>query len=931
MPRVMKSPSFRGPLALAGLCAFLLAGCGDSPEQMVTSARQYLAKNDLNSASIQLKNALQENGKLAEARFLLGTVNLRQNNLPGAVKELRRAGELGYPPVQVSPVLAHAMVQQGEFEQVLKEFDGKTLDDPVAQAQLSGAVGEAWLARNNPAKARVAFEAALAANPRDLPSRLGLGRVRLVAGDQDGALADADAVLAGGAEGLYAAAAHALRAEILLSRKQVPASVAALGEAVKSRPDAANYHYALISLLLQQGDMDAVRGPLDAMQKALPAHPLTRYLQAFVDFSYDRLAAARDHIAETVRLAPDFLPGRFLAGLVYARLNDHVLAQEHLGAVVGRAPQHAAARRFLAQSRLVAGDPAGALETLQPLLDVAAPDVQTLMLAGQIHGARGDMERASASYERAAAAKPEDAVVRTRLGVSRLLSGDSDDAMLDLEAAAKLKSSAGEADTALILAHLGRGEFDKASAAQARLEAKRPDDPQTYMLKGGILLAKKDVAAARAAFEKALALKSDHIPALISLSRLDVTEKHPQDAITRFERVIAANPKNIGVSLLLADLLVRTGAKPESVREVLERASRADPAAAEPRLALVQHDLRNREPKRALATAQEVAGAHPGNPKVFGVLGRAQIAVGDKQQAVAAFGKQASLQPSVAAPLVELAEAQRLAGDRAGAEQSLRKALTLKADLPEAQKQLVALLVEDKRIADALDVARGVQKKHGKAPAGWLMEGDIHFAARDWTKAAIAYRSALERQKAAEIAVRLHTAQVRGGQTAEAERTVNDWLRGSPDDIKFRSHLADTALAGGRIEEADRLYRKLDELRPNSPQVINNLAWIAGRKKDPQAISLAEKAQKLAPDNPAILDTLGMLQIDGGQVDKGVETLRRAVSLAPGAAELHMNLAGALARQGHKDEARKEYDLVLEKLPADSPRRKEVTALRDKL
>ena len=70
--------------AISTLCAFLLAACGASTESMVTSAKEYIAKNDRNAASIQLKNALQKDANLGEARFLLGKINYEQGDYAGA-------------------------------------------------------------------------------------------------------------------------------------------------------------------------------------------------------------------------------------------------------------------------------------------------------------------------------------------------------------------------------------------------------------------------------------------------------------------------------------------------------------------------------------------------------------------------------------------------------------------------------------------------------------------------------------------------------------------------------------------------------------------------------------------------------------------------------------------------------------------------------
>lgn len=68
---------------LSLLMSLLLTACGDKPEAMLISAKDYLAKNDSKAAVIQIKNALQSNPDLPEARFLLGTTLLENGDPVG--------------------------------------------------------------------------------------------------------------------------------------------------------------------------------------------------------------------------------------------------------------------------------------------------------------------------------------------------------------------------------------------------------------------------------------------------------------------------------------------------------------------------------------------------------------------------------------------------------------------------------------------------------------------------------------------------------------------------------------------------------------------------------------------------------------------------------------------------------------------------------
>jgi len=93
----------RKATASALLATLLLLGCGgEKPETMLNSAKTFLEKNEHKTAAIQLKNALQKDPQLAEARFLLAKALLEGGDPTGAEVELRKAQGGNYPAEQVN-------------------------------------------------------------------------------------------------------------------------------------------------------------------------------------------------------------------------------------------------------------------------------------------------------------------------------------------------------------------------------------------------------------------------------------------------------------------------------------------------------------------------------------------------------------------------------------------------------------------------------------------------------------------------------------------------------------------------------------------------------------------------------------------------------------------------------------------------------------
>ena len=92
---------------------------------------------------------------------------------------------------------------------------------------------------------------------------------------------------------------------------------------------------------------------------------------------------------------------------------------------------------------------------------------------------------------------------------------------------------------------------------------------------------------------------------------------------------------------------------------------------------------------------------------------------------------------------------------------------------------------------------------------------------------------------------------------------------------------------------------------------LNNLAWLLHQQNDSRALGYAEQANKLKPDNAALLDTLGWIRVEQGDVTRGLPLLQKAVNLAPGAPVIRYHLAVGLMKSGDKVKAKKELEQLL--------------------
>jgi len=929
-PAVMRLP--RAWLARLSLsAAVLLAACsGDDPVELLRSARDYQAKNDHPAAIIQLKNVLQKQPQNGEARLLLANSALVTGDAPTAAAEFRKAMEYGQPREQVVPLLAEAMLESGDAEKLITEFKDAKLADPKAEAELRASVGDAYQRVGSLNDAAVSFAAALTADPKNVRARLGQVRLMTAAGKLDDALAAVDAIVA---ENPQSADALVLSSAIKAARGDRAGARAALEHAVAAVPANPALRYQLLAFLIAERDFDAAAEQVASARAARVSGIQMQYYEAVIAFGRKDVAKARALAEQVLKRAPNNVQTLVLIGTVELQEKKYAEAESHLQRVLLLAPNHVGARALLGRSYLLSKQPARALDTLKPLGEAAGRlDPEIALLLGEAYLANGDLKQASVYFTSAAKSKstPQQAAALTRLGQVTMLKGDVNEAVRELEAVTAREDAPLQAELALVAAYVNQGQHAKALTLAESLVKKRPDDPIVHQTLGSVRLARKEPAAARASFSKAVELDPLYTPAVASLAQLDLNEKRPADARARFEAVLAKDPKNEQAMLGLAEVLARTRAPSAEIAAVLQRAIAAQPGSVSARLALINLYLRDRDSRAALAAAQEAAASLSQDARILDALGRAQLAAGDTNQAIETFNRTAKADPRSVAPYLRLASVYSSRKELDKAADSLLKAQQIAPGDPNVAGNLVVVYLAMDKENEALKQAKGLQAASPSSAMGLMLEGDVHAARQRWTPAERAYREALKLEPAAEaIAVKVHHVLVASKKNVEADAFIRKWLGEHPKGVATRSYLAEQSLKSRDWKGAAAQYETIVAQQPDNVPALNNYAWALGQLDDAKALGYAERALSLAPENPAVLDTMGTLLTMRGDGAKGSEYLEKAVALAPERHDIRLNYAKALLKAGRAEDAGREL-ARLSAVTDDFPGKADIPALLKK-
>ena len=413
---------------------------------------------------------------------------------------------------------------------------------------------------------------------------------------------------------------------------------------------------------------------------------------------------------------------------------------------------------------------------------------------------------------------------------------------------------------------LANDQEKRAEEVLKTFQQQYPDSPRGAFLQGWFALYKKDYKTAEKFFEQALSVKGNNEKQLsfAGLAQVYNEQNQPHKAVVAWQSIIELDPKNLNSYRLWLVQMARLDRAKEAISflENLESTSGEwQPSAVLAQLLSSQRQNQQAlvHLDRALEKSNNAQNVQQIAANIYTAYAGELMAANKIDEARNYLLKASALFPDNITYLAGLVETEIAAGNNA-----------------EAQKLLDQFEKSKQNEAGLLYLQGMLHAAEGKAPEAF------DFYQQSW--------KSKPTELAADAIYKHYLAQ---NNKAQAESFVAEWLEKFPQSYRASLLKALDAQDKNDIPVAIEGYESALKRAPDSPVILNNLAWSYYLQKDPRAEETAKRAYELAPNAPAILDTYGWILVESGKVSEGIVYLERAANLAKDNAEIQEHLEAA--------------------------------------
>jgi len=429
--------------------------------------------------------------------------------------------------------------------------------------------------------------------------------------------------------------------------------------------------------------------------------------------------------------------------------------------------------------------------------------------------------------------------------------------------------------------------------------------------------------------QKALSLDSSNIRIQKQAISLFLASGDPDKVLqgkTILDEALQSNPDDIDLQLFKVGSLLTEGTAPaiKNAEQILLKMTGDQPEISRPWVLLGEISLRQGQAGRAVDAALRGL-AHKPNDRALLLLKARAEAVRSPILAIPTLKVLREVDPNNTDTTLHLANVYIAAGEPEKAVKLLESQLVSRVGTAEERRIKTALAVALHKNGNKADAQKEFDSLFRSEPNDLgLLLAQVQLLKDDQLWSQLSQKVAEWYQKHPKdsrtliyVAKNLVT-----GDGSEARKTAEELfrmiLKNEPDSTEAMADFAILLYTVGRPDEAVLLYQRVLQLEPDNLIVINNLAWIMCEEQDKfqEALELAQKGLKIAPNYIDLIDTRGVVYYRLGEFDKAVEDFTTCINLypneTPASVASRFHLARAFAGLGQRDKAVECLNKVLE-------------------
>jgi tetratricopeptide (TPR) repeat protein len=387
------------------------------------------------------------------------------------------------------------------------------------------------------------------------------------------------------------------------------------------------------------------------------------------------------------------------------------------------------------------------------------------------------------------------------------------------------------------------------------------------------------------------------------------TANRPEDALRVFQKGISSSSgaARVAFQQRTADMLAQLG-KSDQALQVLQNILKDDPGNIPARSLRATINLNSNDPAKldaAFTELQQLAKGS-GDASLHYTLGRAQLAKGNNDAALAEFTEAVKLNNNLLAPRLLSASLSLQREDYRAAARYADEVLARAADNPEARLLRSASLTGMGNFEQAALELDRLNRQFPSELEPKLQAAALRVAQKQYAQAEEMYKSLYEATHDLRPLAGLVDTYLLNGQFDTAIAFLNQ-QKGKANPAQIDAMLADAALRAHKLDLAVQQYSKLVQTNPSSYKQHLSLGDALLQEGNTQsAVNEFQTAKSLAPKDAETNAMLALALHNAGRSNEAEQAYRETLALESGNPSVMNNLAYLMAETGgNLDEAQK--------------------------